>query len=75
MVGDEHYDPKERTFVDVKTSASHRKVPIAAALRDYLIAHKLGSGRGDRDLVFGRTPDLPFIARTSIAAPAPPGSA
>lgn len=55
------YDPKEATFIDVKTSASHRNVPIAAVLRDYLIEHKLATGRGELDLVFGRTVAVPFI--------------
>jgi integrase len=54
------YDPKERMFIDVKTSASFRKVPIAAALRDYLLEHKIETGR-DRGLTFGRRPELPFI--------------
>ena len=40
--------------------ASHRKVPIAAVLRDYLIEHKITSGRSE-GLVFGRTVELPFI--------------
>lgn len=55
------YDPKEATFIDVKTSASHRNVPIAAVLRDSLIEHKLATGRGGLDLVFGRTVAVPFI--------------
>ena len=54
------WDPKERAFIDVKTSASYRKVPIAAVLRDHLIEHKLASERHE-GLVFGRTAELPFI--------------
>ena len=55
------YDTKEHEFIDVKTSASHRDVPIAAALRDHLLELKLDTRRGDDDLVFGRTVDTPFI--------------
>lgn len=55
------YDPKERAFVDVKTTASERTVPIAAVLRDYLLTHKLDTGRDGSALVFGRTTELPFI--------------
>lgn len=48
------YDPKEHEFIDVKTSASHRNVPIAAALRDHLLELKLDTRRGGNDVVFGR---------------------
>lgn len=60
----------ERSWDDVegegetKSDAGTRSVPLAAMLRRALIAHKLASGRGGRDLVFGRTPVAPFIAST-----------
>jgi integrase len=55
------YDPKEHKFIDVKSSASNRNVPIPAALRDHLLELKLDTLRGDEDLVFGRTTATPFI--------------
>ncbi len=52
------YDGKERAFVEPKSRAGRRKVPVPAVLRDHLLEHKLqGSATG---LVFGRGPDLPF---------------
>jgi integrase len=39
---------------------NRRKVPIGSALREHLLAHLMRSGRRDGDLVFGRTPTLPF---------------
>ena len=53
------YDPKERAFVEPKSRAGKRKVPIAAVLRDYLVEHKLSLGRSD-GLFFGRTATVPF---------------
>jgi integrase len=35
-------------------------VPIAAALRDHLVEHKLAAGREGGQLLFGRTPSDPF---------------
>jgi integrase len=55
------YDPKEHTFVDPKSRAGHRSVPLPAALRDYLIEHKLRTGRSE-GLVFGRTAEHPFTS-------------
>ena len=52
------YDGKERAFVEPKSRAGRRKVPVPAVLRDHLLEHKL-QGR-DTGLVFGRGPDLPF---------------
>jgi integrase len=58
--------------IDVKTAAGRRTVPIADPLRRELAAHKLRTGRGEDDLVFGRTARDPFVpasVRTrSIAA-------
>ena len=53
------YDPKERVFVEPKSRAGRRKVPIAAVLRDYLVSHKLTLGRSE-GLFFGRTAETPF---------------
>ncbi len=53
------YDPGSREFVTPKSRAGTRKVPIAAALREHLIAHKLRAGRAE-GLVFGRSAAVPF---------------
>jgi integrase len=54
------YDEKAREFIEPKTAAARRTVPIAAVLRDHLDEHKVhGSGDG---LVFGATGDKPFVA-------------
>jgi integrase len=45
--------------IETKTRAGRRSVPTAAALRDYLIEHKLRSGRSE-GLVFGRSAERPF---------------
>ena len=47
-----------------KSEASERRVPITGTLRKILAAHKLATGRGGDDLVFGRTATLPFTAST-----------
>ena len=44
------YDPKAHEFIETKNRRK-RNVPIPAALRDYLIEHKLRSGKSD-GLVF-----------------------
>ena len=53
------YDMTARVFIEPKSRAGRRKVPLAAVLRDYLLEHTLDSGR-ESGLVFGRTPELPF---------------
>ena len=53
------YDPKERAFVEAKSRAGRRRVPIAGVLRDELVAHKLRTGR-EGGLVFGRDGETPF---------------
>ena len=53
------YDPKSHQFITPKSRAGTRRVPIAAILREYLIAHKLRAGRSN-GLVFGRTTQTPF---------------
>jgi integrase len=50
------YDPKEREYVDPKSRAGRRRVPIAAVLRTHLRACALVSDRSDPEaLVFGET--------------------
>jgi len=45
--------------IEPKSKAGRRTVPIAKALRTYLLRHQLASGRRD-GLTFGRTPTAPF---------------
>jgi integrase len=52
------------TVVATKTEAGDREVPILSMLRTDLLAHKLRTGRGGEDLVFGRTATLPFVPST-----------
>lgn len=47
-------------FVEPKSQAGCRRVPIAAQLGEYLIRHRELTGRDDEDLAFGRTADRPF---------------
>lgn len=49
---------------EVKTNAGRRTVPLAGVLRRELAAHKLRTGRAGDDLVFGRSPTLPFTPST-----------
>jgi len=61
------WDAKNRVIVSPKSRAGYRKVPIAGVLRDFLIEHKLRSGRSG-GFVFGRVSDgLPFDA-SALAA-------
>jgi len=53
------YDPKAYEFTEPKSKAGKRSVPIASVLRDYLIEHKLRTGRSE-GLFFGRTAETPF---------------
>lgn len=53
------YDPKAG-FVEPKSSAGRRRVPVASVLREALIEHKLVTDRGS-GLVFGRSEETPFI--------------
>ena len=41
-------------------SHNRRRVPIAGALREYLLPHLMRTGRRNRDLVFGSTATSPF---------------
>ena len=56
------FDPKAG-FVDPKSKAGRRRVPIAALLREYLEAHRELTGRAS-GLVFGRSADRPFQPQT-----------
>ena len=47
-----------------KSETGVRTLPLLAVLRDYLDQHKLGTGRGGSDLVFGRTARDPFVPST-----------
>jgi integrase len=46
--------------IDPKSESGARTVPILTPLRDYLDSLKIRSGRGDDDLVFGRSATVPF---------------
>jgi integrase len=54
------YDPKAREWITPKSRAGVRRVPIASALREHLIAHKLRTGRSGEALLFGRSDGTPF---------------
>ena len=56
---DRAYEPGAGVFVAPKSRAGTRKVPIPTVLREYLIAHRLRTGRA-HGLVFGATADTPF---------------
>jgi hypothetical protein len=53
------YDPSADGFIEPKSRAGKRSVPIPAVLRDYLLAHKLRVAWND-ELVFGRTATTPL---------------
>jgi integrase len=55
---------QEEGEIAVKPEAGNRTVPMADPLRRELAPHKLRTGRGDGELVFGRTGSLPFTAST-----------
>jgi integrase len=55
------WDPVEGE-IQLKSHAGRRRVPIAAALRDYLSEHLAVTGRRGAELIFGRTPAAPFFA-------------
>jgi integrase len=52
---------------ETKTEAGVRTVPLEAELRRELRAHKLATGRGGDDLVFGRTRTDAFVRSTMRA--------
>jgi integrase len=53
--------------IELKSHAGRRKVPIAPILRDYLTEHLARTGRRGPELIFGRTPTLPFVANRTQA--------
>jgi integrase len=53
------YDPVSRVFVEPKSRAGVRSVPIPAVLREHLAAQRLRTGRA-AGLAFGTTADTPF---------------
>lgn len=67
------YDPVAAEFVDPKSRAGRRRVPVAGALRDALLDLRVGLDQVDPDaLVLGDAPADPFdydamIARTRAA--------
>jgi hypothetical protein len=50
------WDEKEGEIA-LKSKAGRRRVPIAAVLRDFLLEHRMRSGRTGGELAFGRTGD------------------
>jgi integrase len=50
--------------IEPKTFAGRRDVPMMGELRRILVAHKLQTGRGGKDLFLGRTPVDPFYPST-----------
>mgnify|MGYP001226974761 CR=1 FL=1 len=54
-----NWDPKAKRYVAVKSRAGRRRIPVAAFLRDFLVEHKLRTGRS-AGLVFGRDGERPF---------------
>jgi len=47
--------------IALKSRAGRRKVAIAAVLRDYLVEHLARCDRHGSQLIFGRTPEDPFV--------------
>ena len=59
------WDPRAEVFTEPKSRAGRRAVPIAKALREHLIAHRLQAGR-TTGLAFGRDADTPFHDSTLL---------
>ena len=59
------WDGKAGIFIEPKSRAGRRSIPIAAVLRDYLIEHKLRSPWSE-GLVFGRSAEEPFNYWTTV---------
>ena len=60
---DRAWDENDRSYIEPKSQAGTRTVPIPAVLRDELLEHKLRSRR-DTGLIFGNNPDTPFVSST-----------
>jgi integrase len=52
-------------LVEPKSKKGRRNVPIASVLREYLIGHKLRSGRNE-GFAFGRSAETPFDPRALV---------
>jgi integrase len=65
------YDDKARLFIDPKSEAGRRTVPLVGILRDFLLEHRIETGRSE-GLVFGATATRPFtpsnLARRAATA-------
>jgi integrase len=59
------WDPRAEVFTEPKSRAGRRTVPIAKALREHLIAHRLRAGR-TVGLAFGRDAETPFNDSTIL---------
>jgi integrase len=59
------WDPRAGVLTEPKSKAGQRTVPIAQALREHLIAHRLRAGR-TTGLVFGHDADTPFHDSTIL---------
>ena len=57
------WDEKAHCYIEPKSRAGTRSVPIAAILRDELLEHKLRSRR-EQGLVFGTGRETPFVSST-----------
>ena len=55
------WDDHNHVFVEPKSRAATRRIPIAAHLRDLLIEQRQITRRGT-GLIVGATPDRPFTA-------------
>jgi len=53
------WDPKAG-FIEPKSRAGKRRVPLSRILRGHLLAHRLRQGHGGRGLAFGETRTRPF---------------
>jgi len=65
---EQSYDPKARLFVEPKSRAGRRRIPIAGVLRAHLRALALVSNRSDPDaLAFGESTTRPFHYDATMA--------
>jgi integrase len=55
------WDEREARFIEPKSRAGTRDVPIVAVLREHLVRHRMLTGRSE-GFVFGRDANRPFIA-------------
>lgn len=58
------WDDEGRQVIETKSRAGKRMFPLVAPVRRRLVAHKLLSGRGGTDLVFGRSTVDRFVPST-----------